>query len=174
MGKNIHTRLKEEVQRYLSSFEGFQEELPSFKEFRKSVNLLAKMTIDLSETKDQMEAIRRYEARLQKGKDDPIWFTLTKMVTDVFFEMKKEFEELMQEPMFLEGRKCKNLNDLAAYVTKELQELEVKLYSKKLDEYDCLICGTDHLVLDEIRGEQICKNCGTVRREKLIEEEITN
>ena len=168
MGKNTHTRLKEEVQKYLSSFERFQEELVSFKEFRRSVNLPAEMTIDLSETEDQMEAVRRYEARLQKGKVDPTWFTLTKMVTDVFFEMKREFEELLQESFLLEGRNCKNLTDLTSYVVGELQELEAKLYSKNLDEYDCLICGTNQLVLDDIRGEQICKNCGLVREEKMI------
>ncbi|MCG3259068.1 MAG: hypothetical protein H7644_04940 [Candidatus Heimdallarchaeota archaeon] len=42
------------------------------------------------------------------------------------------------------------------------------LQNKHLDEYECLICGTNHLVLDEIRGEQICKNCGLVREEKMI------
>ena len=173
VGKNMYTRLKEEVKKYLSSFKRFQEELQSFKEFRRSIDLPSEMTIDLSETKDQMEAIRRYEARLQKGKDDPTWFTLTKMVTDVFFEMKKEFEVFMQEPQFLEGRKCKNLVDLTTYVVGELKELEVKLHSKHMDEVDCSVCNQSHLILDENRAEQTCKNCGIVIRDKISEEEIS-
>ncbi|MCG3256504.1 MAG: hypothetical protein KAU62_10475 [Candidatus Heimdallarchaeota archaeon] len=88
--------------------------------------------------------------------------------------MKREFEEIMQEPLFIEGRKCRNLAELTAYVIRELQKLEANLYLRNLDEYDCLICGSIYLVLDETRGEQICKSCGTARREKLIEEEITN
>ena len=172
MGKNKHIRLKREVQKHLSSFEKFHEELPSFQHFRRSENLPAEMTIDLSETQDQMEAIKRYEKRLHKGKNDPTWFTLTKMVTDVFFEMKKEFEELLQEPMFLERRKCKNLTDLTVYVIEELKELETKLYSKDLDELDCSFCGQNVLFFDENRAEQACRNCGTVIEERMIEEEI--
>ena len=106
VGKNKHIRLKQEVQRYLSSFERFQEELPSFKEFRKSIGLPAEMTINLSETKEEMEAIRRDGARLHKGKEDPTRFTLTKIVVDVFFDMKIGFEKLLQESLFSEGRKC--------------------------------------------------------------------
>jgi len=172
VGTNTHTRLKQEVQKYISSFERFQEELPSFKEFRRSENLTSEMTIDLSETKDQMEAIRRYEARLQKGKDDPTWFTLTKMVTDVFFEMKREFEKLLQESMFFEGRKCGNLTDLTDYVVGELQELEAKLYSNNMDELECSVCNQSTLIIDKTRGEEICRSCGIVFRERIIEEEL--
>lgn len=82
--------------------------------------------------------------------------------------MKKEFEELLQEPLFQEGRKFRNLTDLASYVVAELQELEVKLYSRNLDELDCFICGQSHLILDENRAEKTCGNCGTVIRERLI------
>ena len=100
VGINTHTRLKQEVQKYLSSFENFQEELFSFKEFRKSIGLPAEISIDLSETKDEMEAIRRYEARLKRGKDDPTGFVLSKMVVDVFFEMKKDFENSYKNLFF--------------------------------------------------------------------------
>ena len=168
VGINTHTRLKQEVQKYLSSFENFQEELFSFKEFRKSIGLPAEISIDLSETKDEMEAIRRYEARLKRGKDDPTGFVLSKMVVDVFFEMKKDFEKLLQEPLFPLGRKCENLDDLVSYTVVELQELEAKLYSKNIDEVDCVVCGQSSLILDINRTEQTCRNCGTVIHEKMI------
>jgi len=130
------------------------------------------LSIDLSETKDQMEVIRRYEARLKKGKDDPTWFILTKKVVDVFFDMKKDFEKLYQESLFFEGRKCENLDDLASYVVVDLHELEARFYSKNMDEVDCTVCGHSVLIFDDERAEETCKNCEIVIREKITEKEI--
>ncbi|MCG3256200.1 MAG: hypothetical protein KAU62_08965, partial [Candidatus Heimdallarchaeota archaeon] len=89
MGTNTHTRVKESVQRYLSSFERFQEELLSLKDLRARINQPLELTIDLSETDDLMEALRKYEAELKRGQDDPTWFLFKTMMVDAFFEMKR-------------------------------------------------------------------------------------
>ncbi len=88
--------------------------------------------------------------------------------------MKRDFEKLYQKPLFQDGRKSENLDDLVSYTVEKLQELEDKLYSKNLDELDCSICGQSSLILDQGRAEQTCRNCGTVIQEKMIEEEIIN
>lgn len=33
--------------------------------------------------------------------------------------------------------------------------------------YDCPYCGSKNIILDECRGECICKMCGTVVEEKI-------
>ena len=172
VGTNTHTRLKESVQRYLSSFENFQEELISFKEFRKSINQPLEMTIDLSETDDLMEAIRKHEADLKRGQDDPTWFLFKTMMVDAFFEMKRDLEKPFPEPLFLEVRKSETLDGLLSYTIEELQELEAKLYSKNMDEVECSVCGRSSLILDENRAEQACRNCGKAIQEEMTEEEI--
>ena len=172
VGTNIHTKLKESVQRYLSSFERFQEELLSLKDLRARINQPLELTIDLSETDDLMEALRKYEAELKRGQDDPTWFLFKTMMVDAFFEMKRDLEKLFPKPLFLEVRKSETLDSLLAYTVDELQELEAKLYSKNVDELECNICGLSSLVLDEDRTEQTCRNCRTVIQEKMTEDEI--
>ena len=44
------------------------------------------------------------------------------------------------------------------YVLEQIQEL---LF--------CLDCGSLNLIIDEIRGDIICKNCGIVVEERIIE-----
>lgn len=172
VGTNTHTRIKETVQRYLSSFERFQEELLSLKDLRARINQPLELTIDLSETDDLMEAVRKYEADLKRGQDDPTWFLFKTMMVDAFFEMKKDLEKLFPKPLFLEVRKNETLEGLLSYTVEELHDLEAKLYSKNMDELDCSVCGQSSLILDEDRAEQACKNCGTVIRDKMMDEEI--
>jgi len=172
VGTNTHTRVKETVQRYLSSFERFQEELLFLKDLRARINQPLGLTIDLSETDDLMEAVRKYEAELKRGQDDPAWFLFKTMMVDAFFEMKKDLEKLFPEPLFLEVRKSETLDGLLNYTVEELQELEAKLYSINMDEVVCSFCGQSSLILDENRAEQACRNCGKAIQEEMTEEEI--
>ena len=38
------------------------------------------------------------------------------------------------------------------------------------EDMECPECGSIDVILDETRGEHICRNCGTVVEEKLIDD----
>ncbi|MCE7748958.1 MAG: TFIIB-type zinc ribbon-containing protein [Candidatus Heimdallarchaeota archaeon] len=172
MGLNNHVKIKEEVQNYQSAIEHLQEELARLKEMREQLNEPMNMTIDLSEPKDLMEAARKYEQELKTGEKDPVMYMYKDMMIEIVFEAQRELSKKLPLSFLTSIREKDNLEDLLSYALAELTILESKLYSLHLDEFDCLICGERNLVLDETRGEQTCKNCGTVSREKMIEEEI--
>ncbi|MBY8999526.1 MAG: hypothetical protein KGD64_01300 [Candidatus Heimdallarchaeota archaeon] len=46
-----------------------------------------------------------------------------------------------------------------------MSEIKHRQNINRREERNCEECGKDSLLIDEIRGEIICGNCGTVKKE---------